>query len=61
MKDIPEELLVIARRMDLYTYLTISDDEKSFEATYFSLNGIPQTNADLYGLIEKVFKGTQDG
>ena len=23
MKDIPEELLVIARRMDLYTYLSI--------------------------------------
>ena len=39
---------------------TISDDEKSFEATYFSLNDIPQTNADLYGLIEKVFTEYQE-
>lgn len=39
---------------------TISDDRKTFEATYFSLNDIPQTNADLYGLIEKVFSEYQE-
>ena len=39
---------------------TISDDRETFEASYFSLNDIPQTTADLYGLIEKVFSEYQE-
>lgn len=34
---------------------TISDDKTTFEATYFSLNDIPQSMIDLNGLIDKVF------
>lgn len=39
---------------------TISDDKKSFEASYFSLNDIPQSMVDLNGLLDKVFSEYQD-
>lgn len=35
---------------------TISDDFQTFEATYFSLNDVPMSNAEMYSLIAKVFE-----
>ena len=39
---------------------TVNVEEETFEATYFSLNDIPQTTTDLYGLIDKVFSDYRD-
>lgn len=38
---------------------TLSQDGKTFEATYLSFNDVPQTNVLLYGLLEKVFSDYQ--
>lgn len=39
---------------------TISEDGKSFEATYLSFNDVPQANLIMYMLIDKVFSEYQN-
>lgn len=39
---------------------TVNVDDETFDATYFSLNDIPQTTTDLYGLIDIVFSEYRD-
>ena len=46
--------------VDARIQFTLSDDGKTFDATYLSFNEVPQSNLILYSLIDKAFSEYQE-
>ena len=49
------ECLYAEKEVTALIQFTLSEDKNTFEPTYLSFNDVPQTNEDMYALVDKAF------